>query len=198
MDKTTMKIDLVIRVGERFIEMSENYYITYGGETNYDKSLSTKEVIIASLQKQIEEYAVSDKMKSLKRLFSLLRLERNEENEKTLYPIAVKLVNFFNSETGFMSKIKNEIAILELLMEQQFRPVEWRLIYDNLQLIKEEIANVYKVTLWDQIFIIINKMTARKAPHDLNAIKQHLQEKINENAKQFILHSSPLYEWVKQ
>jgi hypothetical protein len=197
MDKTTMKIDVIIRVGERFIEMSENYYVTYGGETNFDKSLSAKEVIIASLQKQIEEYAVTDKLKSLKRLFSLLRIERNEENEAALYPIAVKLVNFFNSETGFMSKIKNEIAILEVLMEQRFRPIEWSHIYDNLQLIKEEIANVYKVSLWDQIFTIINKMTARKAKHDLIIIKDHLQEKINQNAKQFILHSAPFDKVVK-
>jgi hypothetical protein len=186
MDKTTLKIDMIARVGERFIELSENYYVTYRGEPNFDKALSSKEVIMKSLEKQIDEYSEKDKLKSLKRMFSLLRMEKTRENEKNLDDIAEKLVDFFNSETGFMGKIKNEISILELLMEQTFRPVEWEVIYDNLQLIKEEISNIYKIKLADNFFEMINKMTPRTAEKHLQVIKSYFMEKINESSARFI------------
>lgn len=185
MDLTTMKIDLVARVGERFIELSENYYVTYRGESNYDKSLSTKQAIIKSLESQISEYAEKDKLKSLKRLFSLMRIEGGN-NEKKVDKKAMKLVDFFNSETGFLGKIKNEIGIIELLMEQKFRPVEWSVIYDNLQLIKEEIANVYQIALSDDFFEMINKMKPTTAPRQLQIIKAYFMEKINESSGKFM------------
>lgn len=186
MDKTTLKIDMVSRVGERFIELSENYYVTYRGQVNYDKELSAKEVIMQSLEKQIDDYSDTDQLKALKRSFSLLRLERNRLNKKKLDALAVKLVSFFNSETGYLSKVKNEVAILELLMEQTFRPVAWDVIYDNLQLIKEEMSTIYQVRVPDNLFDMINHITPRTAENALAVLKAFFIEKINDKTSEFI------------
>jgi len=49
MDKTTMKIDLVTKVGDQFAEMSENYYIKIGGKSNIPKT-QTKTELLDSLE----------------------------------------------------------------------------------------------------------------------------------------------------
>jgi len=65
-----------------------------------------------SLEDDIHYYSKCDSMKALKRLFSLLRIEGEKKNKERLE----KLVDFFNSEVGFLNKIKNELTILETLL----------------------------------------------------------------------------------
>lgn len=179
LDKTICKIDLIGKVGNMFVEISENYYITINGKRNYNKK-PTRAEIESEFEEEIHYYSSRDKFKALKRLFSLLQIE----GEKGVR--MENLVNFFNSEIGMLNKIKNELKILEVLLEQDFRPVEFKDIYNNLQVIKEQIANVYKVPLSDKLFEKIDDLTSRNVLEGVKWLIDYFQKKININSKEFL------------
>jgi hypothetical protein len=179
LDKTPLKIDLIGKVGDMFVEMSENYYITIGNQKNYNKKPTRKE-LEADFQDDIHYYASRDKFKALKRIFSLMEIE----GEKGVR--MENLVTFFNGEIGMLNKIKNELNILKALLEQDFRPVKQKDIYNNLQVIKEQIANIYKIKLSDKLFKLIDSTTADNVLVGINWLISYFQEKINLNSKDFL------------
>ena len=180
MDKTTMKIDLIVKVGNQFAEISENYYIKVGGETNYTKKPSKKE-LESDLEEDIQYYSKKDSFKSLKRLFSLLQLEGVKKNRLKLD----KLVAFFNGQVGLLNKIKNELGILEILLDQPRKP-KWEDVEANLQFIKEQISSVYQVPLTESVFQNIDKITASSALKDIRTLKDYFQQKINTESKEYL------------
>lgn len=180
MDKTTMKIDLIVKVGNQFAEISENYYIKVGGETNYTKQ-PTKKELEADLEEDIHYYSKKDSFKSLKRLFSLLQIEGVKKNK----PKMDKLVEFFNGQVGLLNKVKNELGILEILLEQQKKP-KWADVEANLQFIKEQISDVYQVPLSESIFQNIDKITEKSALKDIRTLRDYFQTKINTESKEYL------------
>jgi len=180
MDKTTMKIDLIVKVGNQFAEISENYYIKVGSETNYTKQ-PTKKELEADLEEDIQYYSKIDSFKSLKRLFSLLQVEGGKKNK----PKMDKLVEFFNGQVGFLNKIKNELGILEILLEQPRKP-KWEDVEANLQFIKEQISSVYQIPMTEGVFQNIDKITASSALKDVRTLKDYFQKKINTESKEFL------------
>jgi hypothetical protein len=179
LDKSVCKIDLIGKVGDMFVEISENYYITIGNKRNYEKKPSRAE-IESDFQEEIHYYSSRDKFKALKRLFSLLQIE----GEKGVR--MENLVTFFNSEVGYLNKIKNELKILELLLEQDFRPVKFEDVYNNLQVIKEQIASVYKIPITDDLFKKIDDMTSKNVLEGVKWLIDYFQKKININSKNFL------------
>ena len=180
MDKTTMKIDLIVQVGNQYCEISENYYIKYGGKTNYT-SMPTKKELESDLEEDIQYYSHIDSFKSLKRLFSLLQVEGAKNNQVKLD----KLIAFFNGQVGYLNKIKNELGILEVLLEQSRKP-KWEDVEANLQFIKEQISSVYQVPLSEQVFVDIDKITMSSALTDIRTLKEYFQKKINGESKEFL------------
>jgi hypothetical protein len=179
LDKTPLKIDLIGKVGDMFVEMSENYYITIGNKKNYTHKPSRAE-LETDFQDEIHYYASRDKFKALKRIFSLLQIE----GEKGVR--MENLITFFNSEVGYLNKIKNELTILKTLLEQDFRPVKYEDIYNNLQVIKEQIANVYKIPIDDKLFKMIDEMTEKNVKTGIDCLIRYFQAKINLNSKDFL------------
>jgi hypothetical protein len=180
MDKTTMKIDLIIKVGNQFAEVSENYYIKVGGETNFTKQ-PTKKELEGDLEEDIQYYSKKDSFKSLKRLFSLLQIEGGKKNK----PKMDKLVEFFNGQVGLLNKIKNELGILETLLEQPRKP-KWEDVEANLQFIKEQISSVYQVPMTEGVFQNLDKITASSALTDVRTLKDYFQKKINTESKEYL------------
>jgi len=179
MDKTPLKIDLIGKVGDMFVEMSENYYIKIGDKQNYTAK-PTRQELESEYEDEIHYYASRDKFKALKRVFSLLQVE----GEKGVR--IDNLVAFFNSEVGFLNKIKNELTILKALLEQDFRPVPYDDIRNNLQVIKEQIANIYKIKLDDKLFKLIDDMTAQNTLKGVEWLIDYFQKKINTASKDFL------------
>lgn len=179
LDKTPLKIDLIGKVGDMFVEMSVNYYIKIGNQKNYTHK-PTRDELESEYEDEIHYYSSRDKFKALKRVFSLLQLE----GEKGVR--LDNLVSFFNSEVGYLNKIKNELVILKALLEQDFRPVETEDILNNLQVIKEQIANVYKIKLDDKLFKMIDDFTAKDLKSGIDWLIDYFQEKINANSKDFL------------
>jgi hypothetical protein len=124
-DDTTIKLDIVIPVGDRFAEVSELYM--------YQQTAPSSSDIQRSLADDIDMYRHENSMKALKRLYSVLEL-----NDKKDYRLA-KLEAFFNSEYGLLSKCANDLALLLLLTEKHDIP--FQKVASNLQLIKESLAS---------------------------------------------------------
>lgn len=181
LDKTTTKIDLVKKVGNQFAEVSENYYIRVGDQSNFVKAPSKGE-LETSLEDDIHYYSKVDSFKALKRLFSLLQVEGKTKNKAKL----TKLVEFFNSQVGYLNKIKNELTILEVLLEQTFRRPKWADIEANLQFIKEQISTVYKIPLDEKIFKTIDAISEKTALSTIKTLKDYFATKINQNSKDFL------------
>jgi len=182
-DKTTTKIDLLTKVGDRFAEISENYYIKVGDKGNFSQ-IPTKKETEDSLEEDIHYYSKVDSFKSLKRLFSLLQLDGKKKNKEKLE----NLVKFFNGNVGYMNKIKNELGILETLLTGDFRHPKWEDIRDNLQMIKEQIAEIYSIPVKNSIFSEIDHTTPATALSLVRSIKDYFSQKINEISKDFLRH----------
>jgi hypothetical protein len=86
-----MKADLIVPVGDRFAEVSIHYY---------RNPVKPK---ITDLADDVKKYMRTDKMKALKRLYSIYKMEGRKTDAFT---------DFFNSQIGLINKI---IADLELL-----------------------------------------------------------------------------------
>jgi hypothetical protein len=181
LDKTTTKIDLLKKVGNQFAEVSENYYIRVGDRSNFVNTPNKSETE-ASLEDDIHYYSKVDSFKALKRLFSLLQIESKTKNKAKLE----RLVEFFNSQVGYLNKIKNELGILQVLLEQTFRRPKWADIEANLQFIKEQISTVYKIPLDEKIFKTIDAIKESNALSTIKTLKDYFATKINQNSKDFL------------
>ena len=182
LDKTTLKIDLLGLVGNQFVEVSENYIIkTKNGKTN--EVPETREEVEEDYEEEIQYYARKDSFKALKRLFSLLRLDDEKKNKKALD----KLVAFFNSQVGYLNKIRNELNILEQVLTQDFRKPKWEDIQANLQFIKEQISNIYSIPLDNKVFKDIDNMTPKSVLGGVVDLKNYFTEVINNQSKGFLM-----------
>ena len=110
-DNTLIKLDYAVKLGNSFFENSIIFYTKYQTE-------STKNEIENELEEEITEYSKDNSMKSLKRLFSLLKLQNKNK------PLQQKLITFFNSDVGLANKIKNDLEFLELIISKHKLPLE--------------------------------------------------------------------------
>jgi hypothetical protein len=128
LQKSTIKIDMIVLIEGIATEFSENYYFKIGSTTNY-----YNEDIELGIEKSLNEYLyMKNYWKVLKRLFSLML--RNKTKNKTKL---IKLIDFFNSDVGLMNKCKNEFDILLILLEQKFKKVNIDDIFYNIKKIKQ-------------------------------------------------------------
>lgn len=179
LDKTILKIDLLGKVGNQFAEVSENYTVkTKDGKTNTVPI--TPEEIEEDFEDEIQYYSRKDSFKALKRLFSLLSHEGG--NEKALE----KLVEFFNSQVGYLNKIRNELKILVEILEQDFRKVDFKDVEENLQYIKEQISNIYQIPVNSSVFSDIDDMTEKNALPRINELIGYFTDVINKHSKGFL------------
>ena len=179
LDKTVLKIDLLGQVGNQFVEVSENYTVrTKDGKNNTVRT--TPREIEDGFEEEIQYYSRKDSFKALKRLFSLLQHDGGQE--KALFP----MVEFFNSQVGYLNKIRNELNILIRILEQDFRRVEWKDVEQNLQYIKEQISNIYEIPINSATFSDIDDMTEKDALPKLRELVDYFTDVINRNSKGFL------------
>lgn len=127
--KSTVKLDLIVLIDGIFTEFSENYYFKLNKKTTYynDDNIGT------SIKKSLNEYIyMGNYWKALKRLFSLL-INDKSKNKAEL----TKLIDFFNSNVGLINKCKNELDILLAVIDQKFRKPKIDDIFYNITKINE-------------------------------------------------------------
>ena len=180
LEKTPLKIDLIIKAGDQFQEVSENYYISCDGKTNFVKSPSRAEKE-AEFEEEIEYYTKVNSFKALKRLFSLFRYDGESKHKEKMD----KLIVFFNSQVGFANKIKNELDILECLLQQDRKP-KWDDVVSNLQFIKEQFSHLHEVNVKQTVFKTIDDITPSTALKVVGQLRDHIAKLVNDHSKNFL------------
>jgi hypothetical protein len=154
LDKTIMKIDLIIIVGNQLAEVSENYIIRIGNKNNIVKENFNKQDLNKSLEYDIIKYSKTNSFKALKRLLSMLIGEGDYKNKRKIN----KIGEFLNSQTGALYQVKSSLELLLLAITQTFRKLDFEIIYNNFQFIKTKIASVFTIDVNDDIFEEINSI----------------------------------------
>jgi hypothetical protein len=167
-DPTTIKLDVVVSVGDRFAEISEIYLF-------HDKPQDKKN-IIQDLADDISKFKFSNSMKSLKRLYSIINLEN--PNDKRLN----KLETFFNSEYGLLNKTASDLDLLLLLTEKHNIPFEK--ITANVQMLKENIS-LSSIASKSKI-LTLNKATPTNYRKLCSDMVEYLRTIINPAAKELL------------
>jgi len=176
LQKSTIKIDMIVLIDGIFTEFSENYYFKIGKDTNY-----YNEDIELGIEKSLNEYLyMKNYWKVLKRLFSLLmREKKNNKKKKKL----IKLIDFFNSNVGLINKCKNEFTILLTVIEQKFRKPKLDDILYNIEKIKEWSREAGIELMYDDFF----KTTSLKKIEKLIVkTSDELADIVNNYSLQFI------------
>ena len=172
--KSTIKIDVVCFINNTFVEISENYYIRAGDESNYNSKEETNKQLIIKSIKNSEKQEVMDNNynKALKRLFSYKLIENKNSS------LLKKLVEFFNSSVGILNKSRSDLDVLILLIDKNIKAKTEHIkqALDNIKYnisfntIKEYVNNFVKlekiknkeklkqemILLRDDIFNIVN------------------------------------------
>lgn len=175
MTKATLKLDIVALINGIFTEYSENYYIKYGKLQNYDNIILKKEEIYNSIyDSYVELYDEENYFKALKRIFTLLKIENQKLNEKTMK----YLIKIFNGNLGLLNNIINQISILKLLLEQKFKPVDINDIHNNLQIIKQSISNIFEIKIQSTIYNFIDNICHINNKHITYELIDKLKNKL--------------------
>lgn len=180
LQKTIMKMDLVVLIDGQFTEITDNYFITIGLSSNFDTQDESKKVALERLTENYNEL-IHEKnyFKALKRLFSIQTIEGHESH---------KLITLFNSDLGRLYKCISGINTLILLLEQTFKPVPMKEIQSNLQLIKYSCTkitsfNIDISTEVDQLCRDLPKSVVKKG---LEALSATLQKLLNNKSQKYL------------
>jgi len=160
-EKMMVKLDLIIPIADRFAEVNIIY--------RFHKKESKQE-IIESLQEDIKKYSSINSMKALKRLYSILLLEK--KNKKKISQLEI----FFNSQAGLLNKVCNDLELLKLLTETYH--ISHIMINHNLQMLKENLALSTLVS--KKIILEFNN------PKNIPKIIKYLRTIINHLAKSIL------------
>ena len=109
------KADLVVPVGDRFAEVSIHYY---------RNPVKPK---ITDLEDDVKKYWKTNKMKALKRLFSIYKMENKNTDNFT---------SFFNSEYGLINKCVSDLELLNKIKNM----ISKKSYENNLDYIKSTLA----------------------------------------------------------
>lgn len=160
-----IKLDYAIKLDKSFLENSIIFYTKY-------QTKSTKKEIEKDLEYEIKDYSKNNSMKSLKRLYTLLKLQNKQK------PLQLKLIQFFNSDVGLANKIANDLELLEIILDKYKLPINE--IIETTQIIKERMSTI---SWLNPKLNNINKSNYKKIIK--NEI-EHIRSKINPLSKAFL------------
>lgn len=173
LDKSMFKLDYILLLNSVFTEISEKYIIKIGNKNNIVSNSDIKE----ELKKDIQKYEKENKMKALKRKFSLLRLEGKNQKKIKMYE------DIFNSDLGYMNNIINQLKTISLMLEQDFRKVELNEICNNLQILKQSLSYFNIKNLSDEIDSLCKIKNKKTLFNSLEKIINYLNNYLNNELK---------------
>lgn len=180
LQKSTIKMDIIAFIDDDATEYSENYYFQLNGFTSYCQ-LSKEEVLYSIKEDILDFYQDGLPFKSLKRVFAYIRLSDGREDKQ--------LVKFFNSQTGLISSIKNELEIIKTVLETDFRPVSKGRVQRNLILVQQQLMKVRDDNLREKAIEEIEEIKALPQSKQIGRIFEittYLQRRIKRDSLAFI------------
>ena len=191
--KSVIKLDLILENDNKFIEFSENYYFDLNNNKSYDQK--TNEDIITSLKGDIRYYnhTKNNKLKALKRLYSLFKLTNNKNTEIIKKFLNLKMI-------GSKYKLKSDLEIILLMIEQKFKKVKINKIIEILNKLDTNIAKYKTIkTIKNKIQIEIKKLNNYLNEKTNNFIvKNDLQKYISTDLKGGSIDNDDLNEIITE
>jgi hypothetical protein len=191
--KSTIKMDITALVDGVFIEFSDNYYITLKDFNTFTAVAKSHEDILYSLQHEaLIKHNAGDYWKACKRIFAFLKSKGGQ------IPLIKKLVTFFNTETGRLSKNRSELDIIALIVDNNFRKPKKEDVVRNLRLVEQDVAKLHFYKLNDVHAKIdaICKLPLTKMKAQIEALSDYLKSKVNETAKEFLARNNKIEAFI--
>jgi hypothetical protein len=182
--KSTIKMDITALVDGVFIEFSDNYYLTLRDFNTFTAVAKSHEDILYSLQHEaLTKYNHGDYWKASKRIFAYMK------SKGGYIPQIKQLVNFFNTDTGRLSKNRSELDIIALVVDNKFRKPKKIDVVRNLRLVEQDLAKLhgYKLTdIHEKINAIckITNVVIMKEP--IEELSAYLKAEVNKTTKEFL------------
>jgi hypothetical protein len=162
--KDYIQINTICNINNLLFDVNDTIFI--GREqTNKQKEIT--------LKKDINDFLKEGKyLKVLKRLFALVSLQPTKNKRIINY-----LITFLNSNIGLLQSIINHLSlVLDFHKVEKNRP---ELIYNNIQLAKLELNNIYVVNIEDKLFSMFHLSK-------LKTLISLLEKKVNDYVRIFI------------
>lgn len=187
--KTTIKLDIIALINGEMTEFSENYYFKFGeNEGNYFPYDVNKDNILNQLKHSYDEYMNVDEnyMKALKRSYAYKELKDKRKYKNQL----IKMIHFFNTDVGFINKIRSELDVILLIIDNTFRKPKIEDIKNNLKIIKDKLNDKGFKSFDDSLMKIINSKGLVIKP--IEKIRNELYKFVNKKTLDFILQNKNL------
>ena len=192
--KSTIKMDITALVDGVFIEFSDNYYITIKDFNTFTAVAKSHEDILYSLQHEAKvKYHAGDYWKASKRIFAYLKSIGKTKN------LIKKLITYFNSETGYLSKNRSELDIIALIVDNKFRKPRKEDVVRNLKIVKDDVAKVKKLPVKEDFGFLIDKVCAmplNKMKPEIEKLSDYLKSVVNADAKAFLDHNPDITHYI--
>jgi hypothetical protein len=163
--KGIIKLDIITLLENmRFVEITEVYNFRFNGTSNMD--YSRDQVIKEIIKDYKREIIDNNYMKSLKKMYSILKLKNEDDNILNL------LLNYFNSPIGLLYRCLSDINVLiEVLNYSKFNISDIITSIDFLKEIissysvKNNLETIYKIRNRDKLKIELNKQAINLKSH---------------------------------
>jgi DNA adenine methylase len=188
--KSVIKMDIVALIDDIYQEFSCNYYLNFGGVTNYDAP--PKNELIKSMEKDIRDYYIEGKsFKSLRRVYSLLKVTKDAPGTLQL------LQEYFNSPVGILNKCKNQLDILELILTNNFRKAKRKDLVKNLNYILEILPEFGLREEVDRVINVIKHMKLKEMKQGIEYLDNFILSLIDQKTKMWIAENKNISYYIK-
>ena len=171
--ESIIKLDIIIYINGRFIEVSEVYNIYLDGKPNMNYS---KEEVIKNITEDYKELVNDGNyFKSLKRMYSILKL--NDDNDARLNI----LVDYFNQPIGLLYRCKSDLETINIILHYNKFTLDQ--IKDSLQMLNEIVSSYPIINNIEMISKLTNKDKMKK---ELKFLIKIIKDYVNASAKRFL------------
>jgi len=135
-NQSIIKIDVIIKDSNNiFNEISYNYYFNFDDLKTYD--LKNIEQVKTEIILDAKKYNIINKYKALKRYYSYYKLDDDIPNQN-------RVLKLINSNLGIQYQCINQLDLILLIINNEFKPYDKKDIYINLKYILKIINNNFK------------------------------------------------------
>ena len=165
---TKTKLDVVLLLNNRFVEVSELYFIDIDGQANFSRDDFNIENLVKELSDDKNEL-IDEKnyFKALKREYRILSiLHRYPKRQQVL-------TDLFNGQYGYVYYVISQLNTLIIMKEQKFRKVSDEIFLEVQQNIKDDISRVLNYTYASK------KLDKKISVDNIERIITHITEYLN-------------------
>ena len=142
------------------------------------------EDILYSLQHEsAQKYHHGDFWKASKRIFAYMKSKGGH------IPQIKQLVNYFNTDTGRLSKNRSELDIIALVVDNKFRKPKKTDVVRNLRIVEQDVAKLHGYKLTDfhaKINAICKISNVVKMKEPIEELSAYLKAEVNKTTKEFL------------